>query len=86
MYGHEGQLEAAGEKAEHQQHIGTMAEGFGQRLPDRLRRRGRRAGCGRRRARRHQRKRQRQDQHQQRGQRHQRGLPAIGFDQDGAER
>ena len=31
MHGDECELEAAGEEAEHQQHIGAMAEGFGQR-------------------------------------------------------
>ena len=31
MHGDEGELEAASEEAEHQQHIGAMAEGFGER-------------------------------------------------------
>ena len=33
VHGDEGELKAAGEEAEHQQHIGAMAERFGQRLP-----------------------------------------------------
>ena len=36
MGGDEGELEAAGEEPEHQQHVAAMPEGFGQRLCDRL--------------------------------------------------
>ena len=36
MHGDEGKLEAAGEEAEHQQHIGAMAEGLGERGLERL--------------------------------------------------
>ena len=36
MHGDEGELEAAGEEAEHQQHVGAVAEGFGERGPERL--------------------------------------------------
>src|SRR5207244_11751334 len=36
--GDEGELETAGEEAEHQQDIGAVAERFRQRLPQRLRR------------------------------------------------
>ena len=36
MGGDEGELEAAGEEAEHQEHVGAVPERFGQRLPDRL--------------------------------------------------
>ena len=34
MRGDEGELKAAGEEAEHQQHVGAVTEGFGQRLPE----------------------------------------------------
>ena len=37
MRGDEGELESAGEEAQHQQHIGPVTEGFAQRLPQRLR-------------------------------------------------
>ncbi len=37
MHGDKLQLEAAGEEAEHQQHIGTMDERFAQGLAQRLR-------------------------------------------------
>ena len=37
VHGDEGELEAAGEEAEHQQHIGAMPERLRQRLPQRLR-------------------------------------------------
>ena len=46
MHGDEGELEAAGEEAEHQQHIGAVAERLGQRLPDRLLRPDRRRLAG----------------------------------------
>ena len=38
MHGHESELEAAGEEAEHQQHVAAVPEGLGQRVPERLRR------------------------------------------------
>ena len=36
MHGDEENLEAAGEEAEHQQHVAAMTEGLGERLRDRL--------------------------------------------------
>jgi hypothetical protein len=36
MHGHEEGLKAAGEIAEHQQHVAPVAERFGERLRDRL--------------------------------------------------
>ena len=46
MHGDEQELEAAGEEAEHQQHVRAVPEGFGQRIAQRLlaaRRAGRRS-------------------------------------------
>ena len=34
MHGDEGELEAAGEEAEHQQHVAAVPEGFRQRVPE----------------------------------------------------
>jgi hypothetical protein len=87
MRGDEGELEAAGEEAEHEQHIGAVPEGFGERVPERLRRvaarkAGRKTGRRRiRRLRRRQRERERQHEQQEAGKHRQRGLPAIGRDQ-----
>ena len=41
VHGDEGELEAAGEEAEHEQHIGAVLERLGQGLADRLVRNGR---------------------------------------------
>ena len=47
MHGDEGELEAAGEEADHQQHVAAVAEGLGQRVAERLRRGAvRRRRCG----------------------------------------
>ena len=37
MHGDERDVEAAGEEAEHEQHVGAVAEGFAERLAERLR-------------------------------------------------
>jgi hypothetical protein len=60
MHGDEGELKAAGEEAEHQQHIGAMAERFRQRRLERLLVGDR--DIRRRRGRRRERERQRHDQ------------------------
>ena len=62
MHGDEGELEAAGEEAEHQQHIAAMAEGLRHGLAKRLRRHRHRRRCAAA-ARRRQRNRQRQNEH-----------------------
>ena len=84
MHGDEGQLKAAGEEAEHQQHIGAMAERFRQRRLERLLVRGRHIRRCRGRGR--ERERQRHDQQHQTGEYHQRRLPAEIVDQRHAER
>ena len=84
MHGDEGELEAAGEEAEHQQHIGAMAEGFRERRLERLL-----VGDGhvrRRRRRRRERQRQRHDQQHQQRKYRQRRLPAEIVDHRHAER
>ena len=80
----ESELEAAGEEAEHQQHIGAMAERFRQRRLERLL-----VGDGnirRRRRRRRDRERQRHDQQHQQREYRQRRLPAEIVDHRHAER
>ena len=81
--GDEGQLETAGEEAEHEQHVGALPERLDQRLPQRLRRsalRGRPGSPGR------ERERERQHQQHDHPEDHQRLLPADGVDQRHAQR
>ena len=86
MHGDEEELKAAGEVAEHQQHVAAVAERFRQRLRRRfgLRHRGRRRA--RRLRRRGEHERQRQDQQQDDGEHQQRVLPADIVDQADGER
>ena len=86
MHGDEGELEAAGEEAEHQQNIGAMAERLRQRGLERLLVRGRRIRCRRSRRRRRDRERERHDQEHQQSEHRQRRLPAEIVDHRDAER
>ena len=71
----EGELEAAGEEAEHEQHVGAMAERLGERAHERLRLRCGRSRLARRVRRRRERERHRNDQQQQPAE-HQQGAAA----------
>src|SRR5258707_13372459 len=78
----EGELETAGEEAQHKQHVAPVAEGFDERLTRRLRP----CGCGSRcRLRRRKREGQRQHQKDRSGKDEQRGLPGERMDQRGRE-
>ncbi|MEH2625071.1 hypothetical protein V1292_003126 [Bradyrhizobium sp. AZCC 1719] len=84
MYGDEGELEAAREEAEHQQHVGAMTERFRQRGLEGLLLGGRRIGrcCGWWRC---QRQRQRHDKEHQCRKYNERCLPAELIDNGHAE-
>ncbi len=87
MHGDEGELEAAGEEAEHQQHIGAMAKRLRERLHHALVVGGsRRTGSHLLLRRGRDRERQRQDQQREPGEDRQRALPAVIADESDAER
>jgi hypothetical protein len=82
MHGDEGELEAAGEEAEHQEHVGAVRERLRKRLLQRLRRRM--FGLLDRRGR--QRQRERQHGEHARGEDEKRLLPADRIDQHDGQR
>jgi hypothetical protein len=83
MHGNEGELEAAGEEAEHQKVIAAVAEGFRQRLFERLRTRG--PGPAGFAGRRRQRQRERQDEQHDAGEHDDGGAPVEGVDERARE-
>ncbi len=87
VHGDESELEAAGEEAEHQQHVAAMTEGLAERLCDRLLRTRRRRGSGRRTGLGcRQRQRERQDEQHHAAEGDKRVLPAGRVDQHAGER
>src|SRR5581483_10069241 len=82
MRGDESELKAAGEKAKHQENVGTMTEGFPERALHGLLFAAFGVTRGRRR---HQRKRHRHAEKQKPAENDKRGLPALVVDQSDAE-